>query len=562
MEGAVMTAPSIEIVVFTKAGGPLTKRISLAADGTIISDGSTCVMSRGTAHRVEIADVEQLAELIERLKPYHAIALGSLRADLSSKVKIVSKAELMNGAAGPDVIARTGADIIYEPGQPAFALLDFDTKGMPPAVAAKLEAAGGFWPALCSVLPALKGVAHLTRLSTSAGLSRSDTGEEFVGSGGLHVYVPVRDGTDIPRFLKALHVRCWLAGLGWMVVGVGGQLLERSIVDRMVGASERLVFEGGPILVPPLQQHRESRRPVAVVGEALDTVAACPPVTVVETSEFAALAAKEEERLASARATSRAAFIKSHTAALVARGFTAAAAEAMIARQCDGTLLSGIILSFDDPALVGTTVGDILDDPVKFEGETLADPLEGRDYGACKAKIMLRADGTPWIHSFAHGRTVYELRYDAATVRAKLEATADNDLVKMLISLTLKAVLSADEYEALRNYAAKRSRAGLRTIDREMKDAREQEKARRKNAQRARQRAARTDPRPQLTVPPDDAPWRPVMDAINSVLSQSSQPIPPTRDIEGVVARMRKRQIPNMHAFTTETANDEEEDEE
>ena len=56
--------------------------------------------------------------------------------------------------------------------------------------------------------------------------------------------------------LKALHARCWLAGFGWMMVGAGGQLLERSIVDRVVGAPERLIFEGPPLVVPPLEQDR------------------------------------------------------------------------------------------------------------------------------------------------------------------------------------------------------------------------------------------------------------------------------------------------------------------
>ena len=34
---------------------------------------------------------------------------------------------------------------------------------------------------------------------------------------------------------------------------------------------------------------------------------------------------------------------------------------------------------------------------------------------------MRRADGTPWIHSFAHGRTIYELKHDAASVRKAME---------------------------------------------------------------------------------------------------------------------------------------------
>ena len=54
----------------------------------------------------------------------------------------------------------------------------------------------------------------------------------------------MRDGTDIERFLKTLHERCWLAGFGWMMVSGSGSLLERSIVDRMVFAPSRPVFEG------------------------------------------------------------------------------------------------------------------------------------------------------------------------------------------------------------------------------------------------------------------------------------------------------------------------------
>jgi hypothetical protein len=110
------------------------------------------------------------------------------------------------------------------------------------------------------VLPALKGTAHVARLSTSAGLFRTDSGGALPGSDGVHVYIVVKDGADIERFLRALHDRCWLAGLGWMIVSKSGALLERSIVDRTVGGPERLVFEGGPVLLPPLQQDKERRR--------------------------------------------------------------------------------------------------------------------------------------------------------------------------------------------------------------------------------------------------------------------------------------------------------------
>src|SRR4029079_15476185 len=99
---------------------------------------------------------------------------------------------------------------------------------------------GGFWGALKTVLPGLDNLARRTRSSTSAGLSRSDTGVAIPGSDGIHAYLIAQRGDDAERFLRALHERCWLAGLGWMMVGAARQLLERSIIDRMVGQSGRL----------------------------------------------------------------------------------------------------------------------------------------------------------------------------------------------------------------------------------------------------------------------------------------------------------------------------------
>ena len=52
--------PPLEIVLtrFTKDGGPLTKQISLATDGTLIQDKSACVMYRGAAERVTVGGTD------------------------------------------------------------------------------------------------------------------------------------------------------------------------------------------------------------------------------------------------------------------------------------------------------------------------------------------------------------------------------------------------------------------------------------------------------------------------------------------------------------------------
>jgi hypothetical protein len=271
---------NFEIIVFTKNGGALTKRISIFRNGTILSDGSECAMPKGIARRAQITGVHDLADLINGLNSDQALALGRLRDDLPGTCGVVTKDRLKRSAA--HVIARTSEFISYKEGMPAFALLDYDTKGMPITVQNNIINAGGFFPALQIVIPEIAKAARILRLSTSAGLYNANTGERFAGSQGQHLYVASTDGSDIDRFLRDLHRRCFLYGFGWLMVGKGGQFLERSIVDRMVGAPERLVFEGAPVLVPPLAQDAESRRPVVFEGDMLNTRKACLALTVYE----------------------------------------------------------------------------------------------------------------------------------------------------------------------------------------------------------------------------------------------------------------------------------------
>jgi hypothetical protein len=545
-----------EITVFKKSGGPLTKRISLAPDGSVKSDRSACVMARGTAWRLRIADVGELAAVIEKTQPDQAITLGALRAGLPDKVQVVTKRNL---DGQPNTIARTAAYINYRKEEPAPALIDFDAKGMPAEIANEMQRRGGFWPTLLSILPPLQSVAHLIRRSTSAGLFRTDTGQKLPGLSGLHLYLWVQDGGDIERFLRTLHERCWIAGFGWMMVGAGGQLLERSVIDRMVGAPEHLIFEGAPILDPPLAQDRESRRPVPMDGAPLGTITACPPLTILETAKLRAIKAKAAHLLAPESANARAAFVAEQAKRLAQRiGISVQAATEQIARQCERVLLPDIDLPFDDEELAGCTVGDVLADPLRFEGATLADPLEGIGYGPCKARIMRRADGTPWIHSFAHGRTVHELKHNAATVRAAMQAATDATVVKTLLKLPMAAELSAEELEELRNEASKRSGINKRTITQMLRAAQQDHATKRRQQERQRRLAERDDPRPVLKSPYEDAPWLPQMEALNDVIGASTAGHPTVRDIDGVAAFTSKVAVPDTHALTATGANPEE----
>jgi len=211
---------AFELVGLTKAGGPLTKRISLAADGSLRSDGSACKMAEGHAYRLEFDSLAAFAQYIGACEPHQAIALGTLHPDLPDNVRVITK-ETLNKLNGRrhlpnDLIARTADYISYRPGQLALALLDLDTKDIPAHVRKKISALGGYSAVLFSVLPELQKAGLVVRRSTSAGLRRIDTGEALVGSDGRHVFVLISDGTDARRFLQCLHDRLWLAGCGWL----------------------------------------------------------------------------------------------------------------------------------------------------------------------------------------------------------------------------------------------------------------------------------------------------------------------------------------------------------
>ena len=466
------SASSREITVFTSVN-PLSKRIELR--GNELDTTSNANFWRGSAERVRVSGVKQLAELIKQFNPRQALSTGTLLVRLPDKVRVTTKEHLRNGVARPDVIARSKEYIEYRPEQPGFVLLDADAKGMPDTVAARIEQRGGFYRTLCSILPVLANVARVERRSTSSGLSRTDTNEPLPGKQNLHVYIEAKDASDAERFLRVLHGRCWLAGYGWGMLDEAGKFLERSPIDRVVGSPERLVFEGAPILKGPLRQ--EGRDPVAIEGSVLDTVTACPDLTDDELEQVNRFKAAERRRLKPEATKVRNAYVKREAKKIVARNpeITMRAARRAIRLQAvDSILLPHIKLQFDDKNFAGCTVADVLEDPQRFERATLADPVAGIGYGRCKAMVLLHwDDGTPWINSYAHHGRKYQLKYDAVTVRKAIDQVDKEKLVNAFVGLAAVAELSKREAGDLCDLVAERSGINRSTIATKLKVARD-----------------------------------------------------------------------------------------
>src|SRR5215475_5764369 len=123
-----------EITLITKRGPKpiMTKRIFLDEGEALKSDGSQCKMMEGVATRAFAASPRDLANLIAACGPDQAIALGALKPGLPSPATIVTKQNLRLNLGA---VTRSRESIDYQPGRPAWMLIDFDVKGMPPEVA-------------------------------------------------------------------------------------------------------------------------------------------------------------------------------------------------------------------------------------------------------------------------------------------------------------------------------------------------------------------------------------------------------------------------------------------
>jgi hypothetical protein len=549
-----MAAP-FELTILTKANGePLTKHIHLDAAGHITNDSSACGMARGTAERFQFEDAKALAAFFTECRTDQALALGRLRSDIADKVDIVVKKKLDGAAVG--TIARTKTYIGYRDDAPAWVLIDFDRKGMPLAVADRITELGGVEAALLLVCPEIVKAARVIRASTSAGIKRTDTGEVFDGIGGMHIWIAVGDGSDIVRFLKTLHERCWLAGLGWHMLDVAGRMLERSLVDRMVGSPERLQFEGPARLDWPLEQDADSRRPVVILGVPLDTKRSCPPLDYIETAKLDELRAAEAARLRPEADRVRKVYIAHHAEELMTqRGLSKTEAIKIITRRCEGILRPDLVLPFDDSEFEGCTVADVLADPERFHEATLADPIDGIAYGRDKAKLFVNADGSIVIHSFAHGRTMYRLCWDYRHALAIAREAGIDEVTQKFIECMRNGDLDPVEAELLRNTISKTYKIGKKALKDALKEAQEQAAETAPSALQEEQLVIAAAGRPVFPEPHPKDEWEPVVQQINQVLVKATRRLPAARDVEHHILIAQTRELPKLHILTSKDVN-------
>ena len=250
----------------------------------------------------------------------------------------------------------------------------------------------------------------------------------------------------------------------------------------MVAYGERLCFEGAPIIEPPLAQDVTKRTPDVFEGEAIDTGLVVPRLTEYERQRVDEAKAASAEALGKAAAEIRTQHDRTLAEQISAKsGMPIISASRLVAARHRGVLLPHLDLDFDHLGIV--SVAEVLADPDRFIGETLADPLEGADYGRCKAKVMRGDDGGLFIHSFAHGRAIYLLRHDARSAKAAIAQAPVDGLIDYAMATLATTEMEADELADFVATVAKTAGIGVRAVmARIAKERREREQAQRKTA--------------------------------------------------------------------------------
>ena len=185
-------------------------------------------MTAGHARVLEVTDLVQLRGVFDALTEHDALTAG---VPLAGDTPLTTR---RGSEYNPHAVARTNESFRYLD-TPSLFLIDVDTD------AGTYRSVPDVLDALESASPWLRQVTRIARPSASSFIADR-------GLRGVHVYVAVTRGTDIPALAERLQIDQWTAGRGHVVISRSGALLVRQLSDALVYQPSRLMFEAAPVL--------------------------------------------------------------------------------------------------------------------------------------------------------------------------------------------------------------------------------------------------------------------------------------------------------------------------
>ena len=387
----------VSFTQFTNTTGDLSKKYEVI-DGELIKTPAAGLV-KGTADRLTITFLEFMKRLSEA-DSRTAFGYGVHSEIYGNQVGI-----LVNGKQDPsiNVLARTKEFYSYSKGT-GIMMIDHDPSVYGPAISSEKLV-----QILESIHKGFNKSARIVKPSLSSGIVR--VGADMSSVQGFHLYIPVSNAADIPRYGNVLFQRLWLMDYGFIAVSSNGSLLLRSIVDNAVFSPERLDFVGKPIVNSTELEYKPFSSEY-MPGVLLDTTL-LPDLTSEELLQLERLIEEKKSEIQPKALKIQCQWREERINDIANDGIDKDTAGALVDRFLQGNckeLYAEFILDFADSKLGKVSVKQVLGNPQMFNEKSLADPIEGKTYGSTTAKFYWN-DGKPVINSLAHGQnTVYFLK--------------------------------------------------------------------------------------------------------------------------------------------------------
>lgn len=379
-------------------------------------------MTSGYAKIMDIAELTELRTILDLLTPNDAITAGV--PNVGNSPLTTRRGSEFN----PDAVARTNETFRYLDG-PSLFVIDVDTEA-------------GVYQSVAEVVDALETCSEWLRQTTRVARPSASSYIGDKGLRGVHIYVAVTRGTDIPALAARLQIDQWSKGRGRMIISKSGALLVRQLSDASMYQPSRLMFEAAPVLgegvtrvVPEDDAWLERKaelmgRPAKYRTEdGLLDVQLMPPVKEIDKRRFdtAVRQAKNAKRVEAKRVA-----LDYHRANALAAGRDDGDLLGVLALRAlgDRTLPPSWPVVFErDGELLRGTVADAMGALDVVMGRRCADPFDSTRHdlttGDLRAGEVCTMRGNPgiWSHKlgefFAFGHT------DTAELSHPLELAAE-----------------------------------------------------------------------------------------------------------------------------------------
>jgi len=394
----------------TKDNGILTKTVGKDSNGTFFKDGNKCKMTVGTAQTINL-DLKDFPEFLLNTNKNQALIHGvPKKKNLNDNYNIVAE-KAFNGQ--DNTITRTLKEFEYPKDTNMLLMVDYD-----PVKEHDSLTEDQVIDSIDSFMPGYKESAKVISYSTSANIA-DEKKNVMTGKGaGYHIYNVMASNTNMERFKAIFKTRAINSGYGHILIDSVGKMHVRiTLYDTFVHSPERLDFISGAQLPDGWTQERV--KPKFIDGAVFDP-SLLPDLTKKEITKSNKIVEDLKKEASDTAELSRNLAIKNKTDKLLkefqskGKDITRDKAQAIIkaSLQETGDLFEDLVLYFDNKSLGAVTVKDVINNPLRFDKETLSDPIDHEE-GTGKAIFYAnsgKGKNKQVIHSFVHGGAIYFLK--------------------------------------------------------------------------------------------------------------------------------------------------------